>query len=96
MSVTIRLSRIGRKNAPAFRIVVVPTRSKRDGKSLAILGHYNPSNNPVLFEYDKSELNAWVKKGATLTDAVKKLIEGKYTYTKYEPHKKKAEAAAQA
>lgn len=88
MSIKIRLSRIGRKNLPSYRIVVTTTKSKRDGDSLDILGFYNPSNNPVLFEYDKEKLNEWVKKGAQLTDAVQNLIDGKYTYTKYEPKKK--------
>lgn len=89
MSVKIRLSRIGRKNLPSYRIVATTTKSKRDGDSKAILGFYNPSNNPVLFEYDKEKLNEWVKKGAQLTDAVKNLIDGTYVYVKYEPKKKK-------
>ena len=88
MSVTIRLTKTGKKNAPSYRIAVCATRSKRDGKPLALIGFYNPSNNPILFEYDKNEYTEWVKKGAKPSDAVKNLIAGKYSFVKYEPNKK--------
>ncbi len=87
MSVTIRLSRIGKKNSPSYRIVVSNTRSKREGENLDTIGFYNPSNTPALFELDKEKLNSWVSKGAKVTDAVTNLMEGKYTFTKYQPKK---------
>lgn len=90
MSITIRLSRIGRKNLPAYKIVVANTKGKRNGKSIDILGHFNPSSNPVSFSYNKEKLAEWQEKGALTTEAVKKLLEGKYTYVKYEPNKKTA------
>lgn len=92
MSVTIRLSRTGRKNLPAYKIVVCNTRGKRSGPYIDILGHYNPSANPKLFKYDKEKFEKWVKTGANVTEAVKKLIEGKYEYVVYAP-KKAAKAA---
>lgn len=87
MSVSIRLSRTGRKNLPSYRVVVTQTRTKRDGKVLEIIGHFNPSNTPASFEIDKKKYEEWAGKGAIVSDAVKKLIEGNYEYTKYKPGK---------
>ncbi len=85
MSTKIRLTKIGKKNSPSYRIVATSTRSKRNGDSLEILGFYNPSANPPAFEYNKETLDRWVKNGALLTTPVKKLIEGTYKFTKYSP-----------
>jgi len=87
MSVTIRLARTGRKNQPAYKIVVSNTRDKRNGRFVDILGHFNPTTTPAEFSYDKEKYEKWAKTGALITEAVKKLIEGKYEYTKYEPRK---------
>ena len=86
MSVTIRLARMGRKNAPSFKIVVANTRDKRNGRFLDILGFYNPSHEPVQLEFDKNKYKEWVGKGALVSDAVKKLHEGTYEYIPYKPH----------
>lgn len=90
MSVTIRLSRTGRKNLPSYRVVVSQTRNKRDGKFIDIIGHFNPSMTPISFDYDKKKYEEWIKKGALVTDAVSKLIEGKYEYKAYKPSKEVA------
>ncbi len=84
MSIKIRLAKTGKKNAPAFRIVVSQTRTKRNGKFLAVLGNFNPNagGEPVI---DRPAIDAWVKKGALLTEAVRKLLGGKYVYKKYDP-----------
>ncbi|HAZ29720.1 TPA: 30S ribosomal protein S16 [candidate division WWE3 bacterium] len=84
MSIKIRLARIGKRNAPTYKIVVTQTRSKRNGKVLAILGDYNPitSTKPVI---NAKGIEDWVKKGALVTDAVKSLLDGTYTYQKYTP-----------
>ena len=76
MSVTIRLARIGKRNAPAYKVVVANTRDKRNGRFLEVLGHYNPSNNPVLLEIDTKKVDEWKGKGAMISDAVTKLIDG--------------------
>lgn len=75
MSVSIKLSMFGAKKAPFYRIVAQTTRSKRDGKSLDILGWWNPRKDEK--EIDKKKLDEWVKKGAIMTQAVKNLVEGK-------------------
>ena len=88
MSVKIRLSRTGKKNAPSYRIVAVHSRSKRDGRPLEILGHYNPSMAPPSFEVNKERLEYWQSVGAQTTEAVEKLLKGTYNYKKYEGAKK--------
>jgi small subunit ribosomal protein S16 len=93
MSVTIRLSKIGKRNAPAYKIVVANTRDKRNGRYLDILGHYNPSENPVKFSIDKKKVGEWQKRGALITEAVEKLIAGTYEFKPYDP-KGEAEKAA--
>ena len=87
MSVTIRLARVGRKNLPAYKIVVAQTRDKRNGRALDVLGHYNPSMNPESFNIDKEKYKDWKKKGALVSEAVEKLIKGEYKYVPYEPRK---------
>jgi len=77
MSLTIRLSRIGRKNQPAYKLVVSNTRDKRNGKYVDILGHFNPFDSQNKFSYDKEKYEKWVKNGALVTEAVKKLLENK-------------------
>jgi len=70
---------------PSFRIVVSNTRDKRNGRFLDTIGHFNPSEKPQKFEYNKEKYEGWIAKGAIVTDAVKKLIEGKYEYKPYNP-----------
>lgn len=89
MSVTIRLARTGKKNAPSYKIVVANTKDKRSGRFLDVLGHYNPSCQPELFKMDKKKYEEWKKKGALCTKAVENLAVGTYTYIKYVPKTKK-------
>lgn len=96
MSVSIRLARFGKKHAPSYRIVVANTRDKRNGRFIDILGHYNPSETPAKLEFDKKKIEEWQGKGALITDAVTKLITGKYEYIPYAPNTKQASEAAPA
>ena len=75
MSVSIKLSRVGAKNNEFFRIIAGTTRSKVDGKNLAVLGTYDPKKKKL--ELDKKMLEAWIKKGAILTEGVRKIINKK-------------------
>ncbi len=95
MSIKIRLAKIGKRNAPAYKIVVAETRSKRNGKFLDILGDFNPATagkppTGVKVTIDKVKLDAWVQKGALITDSVKEMLAGTYKYTKYNPKAEKA------
>ncbi len=72
--IKIRLAKTGGKNQISYRIVACETRSKRDGKNLGILGIYDPKTKPATIKINKEAIEAWLKKGAQLTPAVKKLI----------------------
>ena len=74
MSVTLRLSLVGKKGQPIYRIVACETRSKRDGKNADILGTYNPSFNPPRLVLDHKKLDDWVKKGAIISVGLQKLL----------------------
>jgi len=73
MAVKIRLSRIGRKNRPYWRIIAVDSRKKRDGAFLENLGAYDPIKHEV-YQLHTDRINDWVSKGAICSDAVKKII----------------------
>jgi len=72
MSVSIKLSRYGAKNSPYYRIIAAPTRSKRDGKNLGIIGSYNPRLKT--HELNKKLYEEWIKKGAIVTEGVRKVL----------------------
>lgn len=96
MSITIRLSRVGKRNAPAYKIVVMNARDKRYGKFLEVLGHYNPSQKPESYALNEDKFKEWVGKGAGVTKAVEQLREGKYVHKPYAPNKTKEEKQAEA
>lgn len=72
MAVKVRLSRIGKKHAPFYRIVAVDSRKKRDGEALEILGTFNPLTGELV-KFDNERVDAWIAQGAIPTDSVKKL-----------------------
>ncbi|HPW69180.1 MAG TPA: 30S ribosomal protein S16 [Deltaproteobacteria bacterium] len=77
MAVSIRLTRGGSKKKAFFRVVVTDSRSKRDGRFLEIVGHFNPKTRPESISLDMDRINEWMKKGGQLTPAVKKLMKEK-------------------
>lgn len=74
MSVRIRLTRVGASKQPSYRVVATDRRSPRDGRSLEILGHYNPRTEPLTLVLDLAKVDAWIAKGAQPSDVVGKLI----------------------
>jgi small subunit ribosomal protein S16 len=74
MAVKIRLTRLGRKKIPFYRIIVADVEAKRDGKFLDILGTYDPNKNPAEVKIDAEKLRSWLAKGAKPTVTVKSLI----------------------
>ncbi len=97
----IRLKRLGAKKAPTYRIIVINSTTKREGKPIQELGHYNPKTKAM--QLDKAAALDWVKKGAQPTETVAYLIkncndDGTLNYKKSETVKlsKKAQAKAQA
>lgn len=71
--IAIRLSRFGRKNAPFYRVVAVDSSKKVKGQVLATLGTWNIAKKKL--EVDRDKIKDWVKKGAQVSRAVKKLLE---------------------
>lgn len=71
---TIRLTRMGAKKKPFYRVIVTEKRSKRDGKFVEIVGHYNPLSNPVQIKIDHDRVNHWISCGAQPSETVRSLI----------------------
>ena len=71
----IRLARFGAKKKPFYRIVVIEKERARNGRSVEVVGHYNPTANPaqVLLKHDRVE--HWTKNGAQMSDTVKRLVD---------------------
>ncbi len=89
----IRLAREGGKNKPAYAIVAAPQRSTRSRAS-QYLGFYDPTHNPPKLTLNKEQYSAWIKKGAQPSEAVEKLVAGKYQYVKYAPKKTEGQTEA--
>ena len=74
MAVKIRLTRVGSKKNPIYRVVVADSRSPRDGRFIEIVGRYNPQTEPSLIELDEAKVKDWLAKGAQPTEPVSRLI----------------------
>ncbi|WP_300619776.1 30S ribosomal protein S16 [Dokdonella sp.] len=74
--VKIRLSRGGAKKRPFYHIVVADGRNARDGRNIERVGYFNPvaAGKEVRLELDTAKVNAWVAKGAQMTDKVRALF----------------------
>lgn len=74
MAVKIRLRRMGQKKAPFYRVVVVDSRSPRDGRFIEEIGYYNPMTNPAEIKIDAEKAKTWLTNGAQPTETVKSLL----------------------
>ena len=72
--VTIRMTRVGSKKRPFFRIVVVEGRTARDGSVTESLGLYDPRRKPEFFKLDRERFAHWVSKGAKPSSTLKTLV----------------------
>ena len=71
----IRLSRRGVRKQPYYRIVVIEKDRACDGRSVEVVGTYNPRTNPATVELKRERVDYWTSKGAQVSDRVKKLLE---------------------
>ena len=71
MAVRIRLTRLGRKKKPFYRIVVADSECKRDGKFLDVVGTYDPLQDPVVVKVDNAKLEDWMGRGELPSTTVK-------------------------
>lgn len=69
----IKLTRLGKRNQPHYRVVVNEAKTRRDGKYVDMLGHYNPLVNPAEIVIDMEKYASWLKKGAQPTETVAQL-----------------------
>ena len=74
MSVRVRLTRVGSKKNPIWRVVVSDQRSPRDGRFIETIGHYNPQTDPSTIAIDEERFQHWVSRGAQPTNTVKQLV----------------------
>jgi small subunit ribosomal protein S16 len=77
LAVKLRLTRVGSKKNPVYRIVAADSRSPRDGKFLEIVGRYNPQTDPSTIEFDEERIRHWLSKGAQPSNTVQRLLKAK-------------------
>lgn len=75
--VTMRLTRIGSKKRPFYRIVVMDKRRARNGRFLEVVGQYNPIANPVHMEINAERAQFWLSKGAMPSETVRSILKKK-------------------
>lgn len=92
MAVKMRLTRLGDKKSPFYRVIVADSRAPRDGKFIDVVGTYNPLTQPAEVKLDEEKAKKWLSSGAQPTDTVKGLLIGAgiITDAKKAPAKTKA------
>jgi len=83
MAVKIRLTRLGKKKQPTYRVVVMDSRKQRDGKYIEQLGIYDPKQEPSLVRIDNERALYWLNTGAQPTERAKKLLEISGAWTQF-------------
>jgi small subunit ribosomal protein S16 len=94
MSVRVRLTRVGSKKNPIWRVVVADQRSPRDGRFIETIGHYNPQTEPSTIRIDEDRLQHWIARGAQPTGTVKQLMKAQAKGLTADPKTSAAVAAA--
>ena len=70
----MRLTRVGSTKNPVYRIVVVDSRTRRDGRAIETISQYNPRTEPSLISIDEEKAKKWLSEGAQPSRTVKKLL----------------------
>lgn len=84
MSLKIRLTRIGSKHRPVFRLAVVDSRSRRDGRPISVLGYYNPTSRPHELKIEQDQVLQWLHKGAQPTETARSLLQQTGVWQRYQ------------
>ena len=74
MAVKLKLTRLGSKMHPFYRVVAATDETRRDGRPLEFLGYYNPMKDPIEVKLDADKIKEWLARGAEPTDTVRSLI----------------------
>lgn len=72
--VKLRLTRVGKRKQPSYRLVAADSRRSRDGRFIEILGHYNPMAKPAVLVMKEDRIIDWLNKGAQPSEALKRLL----------------------
>jgi len=88
MAVKMRLTRMGSKKKPVYRIVATDSRRPRDGQYIELVGTYNPLTNPAEVKINKEVAIKWLKNGAEPTDTVRNLLSREGIMKEYADSKK--------
>ncbi len=83
MAVKLRLTRMGAKKAPFYRIVAADSRYPRDGRFIEIVGTYNPTTKPAEIKIDEEKALAWLNNGAQPSDTVRNILSEKGVMKKF-------------
>ena len=75
MAMKLRLTRMGCKKRPFYRIVAMNSETRRDGRALEYLGYYNPMVDPAEIKVDGEKVRAWLARGAEPTDTVRAMLQ---------------------
>jgi small subunit ribosomal protein S16 len=75
MAMKLRLTRMGSKKRPFYRIVAMDSATRRDGRALEYLGYYNPMVDPAEIKVDSEKVRSWLERGAKPTDTVRALLQ---------------------
>ena len=70
----IRLARIGARKQPFYRVVVIDKERARNGRSIEVVGLYNPRTNPATINLKRDRIDYWISKGAQLSDTMSRLL----------------------
>ena len=90
MAVRIRLTRMGSKKAPRYRIVVADSRTRRDGRAIVTLGYINPTTEPATVNVDEELALKWLRTGAQPSDTVRNIFSSQGIMKKFDEEKKAA------
>jgi len=94
--VRIRLTRVGRRKAPFWRVVVADIRRARDGRFIEILGQYQPLYNPPIIKVDEERALYWLNQGAQPSDTVRSIFSNLGIMKKFQTAKLEARKARRA
>lgn len=88
MAATIRLTRMGRRKRPFYRVVVADSRMPRDGRFLDIVGTYDPLIEPPSIKIDEGKALYWLSRGVQVSDTVRDLLRKSGVLKKFEEAKR--------
>jgi len=74
MAVSIRLTRMGAKKKPFYRMVAADSEAPRDGKFIEILGYYDPMKDPAVIKVEQDKVNYWLERGAVVSESARALL----------------------